>query len=934
MNKHLKCWAAAGLMALFLGTAAAVPQAMFQKSSIVAEAADTVKDYKIGKLIYTVNETKGTAVVKGLNREYASNGIIDSVEIPATVTYITEKTANVIKIGDGAFKSDRYLRTVDLSKATKLTAIGQEAFYSLSVSTITIPNTVKTIGIDSFSNCTNLSTITLSSALTSIPEGAFCRCRKLQTITIPATVTSIGTDAFRLCDVLNKVTFASGSKLKTIGDHAFRYDEKLASISLPASVTSIGIFAFAGCNALTSFTIPSTSKLSSIGERAFENCMFTGITLPAALETIGTGAFRSCDNLKTITFRSVSKLKTVGDDAFYECPLLSGIAIPASVTTIGSNAFYKCTSITSITIPDSVTTIGDHAFDRMDKLTTVSIGKGVTSIADTALAGTKALKTITVTTGNTAYLIYNRALYTKDYSKLIKYPSANTKTSFKAHSKTKYVALGAFSDTVKLNKVDFSATSGMVFTGSNFGTDCKSVTQLVIPDSENKSSNGSNVLKKYDSLFRNKGLTTLNGSPLVNNLDDSSKAPTFHSTIADVMYNVFEDYNDELFMDQYLDAYAKYAVNDAYSKYGQKINPRADIANLSQLEKAYAIYQWVHNQAAYDSEEFSYGKDENGNTIVINEKSDRKNHCDASVFLHKKSDGKFYTVCDGYARAYNLVMKAAGIECYYIDSGNYKLYNKYVSHAFNSVKIGSNYYIADTTSGTEKKFLISANQYKACQGTFSDVEYWTFKQLSSRHITIPNEKPSKLAKNTFADLNADDSITGVDFAPLQMCLVKRITLTTRQRSLADVNSDGSVNYLDADLMKAYLKNIKGVRQFYRMCDVTMDGFLSKADATLLQKYLLGSADLTVEQAVLADINNDGKLNGTDLSLLKSLLLYQLGDVNRDGKVDKTDKQLLLKHIAGITTLSNDVLWYADYNGDGSIDVSDAVAICVDYNITD
>ena len=98
MKTHLKCWAAAGLMTLFMGTAAAAPQIILPKTAITASAADTINEYKIGKLIYTVNESAGTATVKGLNLESVSNGVIESVQIPDTVSYKSGKSAKVTQI--------------------------------------------------------------------------------------------------------------------------------------------------------------------------------------------------------------------------------------------------------------------------------------------------------------------------------------------------------------------------------------------------------------------------------------------------------------------------------------------------------------------------------------------------------------------------------------------------------------------------------------------------------------------------------------------------------------------------------------------------------------------------------------------------------------------------------------------------------------------
>ena len=97
---------------------------------------------------------------------------------------------------------------------------------------------------------------------------AFFRCSSLTSITIPDSVTSIGEWAFYGCSSLTSVTI--GNSVTSIGNIAFAYCSSLTSINFPNSVTSIGDRAFYFCDSLTSITIPNSVK--SIGERAFATC--------------------------------------------------------------------------------------------------------------------------------------------------------------------------------------------------------------------------------------------------------------------------------------------------------------------------------------------------------------------------------------------------------------------------------------------------------------------------------------------------------------------------------------------------------------------------------------------------------------------------------------------------------------------------------------
>ena len=119
-----------------------------------------------------------------------------------------------------------------------------------------------------FSSCYSLQSITIPNSVKSIGDEAFCHCGSLQSVTIPNSVKSIGDGAFSWCKSLQSITIPNS--VTSIGDEAFRCCYSLQSVTIPNSVTSIGYGAFRGCESLQSVTIPNS--LTNIENDAFANC--------------------------------------------------------------------------------------------------------------------------------------------------------------------------------------------------------------------------------------------------------------------------------------------------------------------------------------------------------------------------------------------------------------------------------------------------------------------------------------------------------------------------------------------------------------------------------------------------------------------------------------------------------------------------------------
>ncbi len=176
----------------------------------------------------------------------------------------------------------------DLVIPNSVASIKNYTFYYLSgLTSVTIPNSVTSIGLDAFA-FSGLTSVTIPSSVTSIGVDAFAFCYGLTSVNIPNSVTSIGGYAFSNCYGLTSVNIPNS--VTNIGDYVFCKCSSLRSITIPNSVTSIGDYAFDGCSGLTSITIPNS--VASIGDYAFSGCSsLTSIIIPNSVTSIGDYAF-------------------------------------------------------------------------------------------------------------------------------------------------------------------------------------------------------------------------------------------------------------------------------------------------------------------------------------------------------------------------------------------------------------------------------------------------------------------------------------------------------------------------------------------------------------------------------------------------------------------------------------------------------------------
>lgn len=306
------------------------------------------------------------------------------------------------KIANNAFKD---VGITSLTLPDTITTIGESAFSGTKLVNVDIPSSVTSAGKSCFSLIYTLKDVNISGSLRILPQNMFMFSGAgpgTMTVTLNEGIEEIGNSAFYSTDI-NAIQLPNS--LKTLRDNAFYSTDltsitipmnvenigarifynctKLTTVNLPRNMTAIPLEMFSHCTSLKSIVIPNT--VTNIAKGAFGYSGLSSIKLPESLNRIGISAFYKT-NLKEI--KIPDNVTSLSESAFSNCEQLKKVTLPNTLIEIGYSCFEGDTSLTDINLPKSLRSLGSKAFKNCTNITKLDLNEGLESIGANCIEGT------------------------------------------------------------------------------------------------------------------------------------------------------------------------------------------------------------------------------------------------------------------------------------------------------------------------------------------------------------------------------------------------------------------------------------------------------------------------------------------------------------------------------------------------------------------
>lgn len=728
------------------------------------------------------------------------------------------------------------------------------------------------------------------------------------------TVTAVSSHAFQECPV-TQVNLPN--TIKTIGNSAFLDCYQLTYINLPQSITIIGDDAFNGCTALSSVTLPN--GLKTIGSSTFASCKsFTSITIPNGVTSIGSSAFSGCSKLSSISIPS--SIEIVGSSAFYgtawytnqpdgvvyvgniayqykgTMPANTHINLKAGTRGISANAF-AFTNLTSIEIPSSLKRIESSAFKYCSSLTSITLPDNVTSIGDYAFQYCTSMSSFTFPSQMTFINSYVLA-------------GCSALSSVTIPSSVTSIGSSAFEGCSALTSVVIPNSVGRI--GNKVFYNCTSLTSITIPSS---------VINIGSSAFEGTLWYTNQPDGVVyagnvaykykGSMPADTKIVLNEGTLA-ITSSAFSSCTGltSIFIPSSMKVIGSYAFQNCTGLQKVIVPDIAAWCNIS-------FGDYTSNPLDYAKHLFADENTEITDLIIPNGVTTISNNAFYNCWgITSLKLPKSLTEIGGYA-FYGCMLEMLTVE------------------AVEPLPIPSTTFIHPT--GSSYTNCVSLYVPLGSKSAYENADVWnSFKEI------IEYIAPTDISSSSDAIYASSTTALKGSTASLAICM-KNAQSTNGYSfdlklpdgvTLAKDNNDEYVytlsNRHNGHSATVNYREATGVYSFAVLSLSSKD--IKENDGTILTLQLNISNELTegdyavqVKNAKYSLSSGASSVVMEDVTSLLTIESYAKGDANGDGMVDIADAVCIVNHIVGKATPAY-VAIAADANGDGVVDIADAVRI--------
>lgn len=814
-----------------------------------------------------------------------------NVTVPAAITY-NGTTYKVTAVSDHAFYELTSVTSVTLPSTIK--SIGAAAFADCTaLFNVNMPSSLDSIGVSAFNGCVNLGSVQFPNGLRIIGNNAFANCQSLRSATIPNSVTYIGGSAFSGCANLSAVT--TPQDVETVGDNAFLGTPWIAGqnglvyigkvlykyagvmpegtdIVIKDGTVGISSSAFSGCSGMASVVIPES--VTSIGSAAFTNCTsLTSIAIPKNVQfwyAGSTSPFNGCTALKRVDVQTTA----IESYLFRGLSSLEQVTLGDTVERIGQGAFYFCTGLASVVIPENVKQIDSDAFSMCTSLADVTIENPQATIASSAFNGTPWMENQPggmMYVGHVAYRYIGTMpagthINIKDGTVAIAdnaFYSCEGLVSINLPASVKTIGNYAFSNCKGLTGITFS--EGLESIGGSAFNGCTNITNITIPKNIKKiDSNAFSGCTQLSELTLADGIEAIGPSAFSN--CSSLHTITIPGSVHNWQTGVFSGCSN---------------LETVVLSEGISIVPSSSFSNCSKLTSV----TLPGSLADIETYAFSGCNSLSNITIPKNVKSIGDYAFSGCSITSVTAQMIEPVSINSTTFSYSYVSYANNITLY-VPAGSGEAYR--ASETWKDFKEILEFVMpTDITSLTDAIYAEAATALKGSSGTMT--------------ICLKNVQPT----NAYSfDLVLPDGVT-----------VDGYTLSSRHNGHSEtMNSNATTNVYSFAVLSLQSKELKD-----------NDGAIWTLKLKVADGVAAGDYAVSVQNAKYSLTSGSTSVSLPDVTSLLTIEDYKKGDANGDGAADIADAVCIVNHVVGKDTPSY-VAAAADANGDGVVDIADAVRV--------